>query len=128
MKQITINKKEEGNKIIIDVKLPERRYSKYQIHYFSNSELNEYLKEEGILLSEYELESQTEKQLTSYSTKGLEPNLEGTWVFSKIEEKQEENLNKSKPRTYKKRRTKKTNIPLPRSCTCARTSLQTKTQ
>ena len=106
MKQIIINKTEEDNKLIIDVKLPARKYTKDPVQEFSNSELNQYLIEEGISLSDYELESQTDAQLTSYSTKGLSPNLEGTWVFSKIEKK-EEKLNKSKSQTYKKRRAKK---------------------
>ena len=106
MKQIIINKKEEKDKLIVDVKLPERKFTKDPVQEFSNSELNQYLAEEGILLSDYELETQSETFLTSYSTKGLSPNLEGTWVFKKID-KEEEKLNKTKPQTYKKRRTKK---------------------
>ena len=106
MKQIIINKTEKDDKLIVDVKLPARAYARDPVVEFSNSELNEYLKEQGIVLSNYELESQSSQSLTSYSTKGLNPNLEGTWVFNKIP-KQEEKLNKSKSQTYKKRRTKK---------------------
>lgn len=106
MKKININKTEKDDKLIIDVQLQSRRYSKEPSQQFSNSELIQYLKEEGISLSEYELESQPDQVLNSYSTKGLEPNLEGTWIFKK-NEKKEEKLNKTKPRTYKKGRTKK---------------------
>ena len=107
MKQITINKTEEDGKMIIDVKLPARKYARDPVQEFSNSELQEYLKQEGIILSEYELESQTSKLLTSYSTKGQQPNLEGTWVFNKTV-KVEKTLNKRKSQSYKKSKTKKT--------------------
>ena len=106
MKQIIINKLEKDDKLIVDVKLPERKFTKDPVQEFSNSELNQYLIEEGILLADYELESQSENILTSYSTKGLSPTLEGTWIFKKIT-KTEEKLNKTKSQPYKKRRTKK---------------------
>lgn len=106
MKQIIIKKTEEDGKMIVDVKLPARKYARDPVQEFSNSELQEYLKQEGVTLSDYELQSQTCKTLTSYNTKGQQPNLEGTWVFNKIEKK-EEILNKNKPQTYKKSKTKK---------------------
>ena len=106
MKQIIIDKNEKDDKLIVNVKLPERKYARDPIQPFSNSELLEYLKEEGILLADYELKDQPKYDLTSYSTKGLLPNLEGTWVFNKVAKK-EENLNKSQSQTYKKKRTKK---------------------
>lgn len=106
MKKININKTEKDDKLIIDVQLQARRYSKEPSQQFSNSELNQYLKEEGISLSEYDLESQPDQVLNSYSTKGLEPNLEGTWIFKK-NEIIEEKVNKIKSQSYKKGRTKK---------------------
>jgi hypothetical protein len=106
MKQIIINKTEEDRKMIVDVKLPARKYARDPVQEFSNSELQEYLKQEGVILSDYELQSQTCKILTSYSTKGQQPNLEGTWVFNKIEKK-EESLNKKSSQTYKKSKAKK---------------------
>ncbi len=104
MKQIIIDKNEKDNKLIVNVKLPERKYARDPIQQFSNSELLEYLKTEGILLSDYELKEHPKHDLSSYSTKGLSPKLEGTWVFNKIDE---EKVNKSDSQTYKKRRTKK---------------------
>ena len=106
MKQIIINKTEKDNKLIVDVRLPARAYSRDPVIEFSNSELVEYLTEQGIILTDYELESQSSNALTSYNTKGLSPNLEGTWIFNKID-KEEEKLNKQKSQTYKKQRTKK---------------------
>lgn len=106
MKQIIIDKNEKDNQLIVNVKLPERKYARDPVQQFSNSELLEYLKEEGIVLSEYELKEKPKGELTSYSTKGLLPNLEGTWIFDKVAEK-EKKLNKSDSQPYKKRRTKK---------------------
>jgi hypothetical protein len=106
MKEIKIDKTEKDDQLIVNVELPARKYSADPIHQFSNSELNQYLTEQGIILSEYELQSQTNKHLSSYSTKGIKPSLEGTWIFNKIN-KVEEKMNKPKPQTYKKRRTKK---------------------
>ena len=106
MKHIIINKNEEDNKLIVNVKLPERKYARDPIQQFSNSELLEYLRQEGVLLTDYVLKEQPRHDLSSYSTKGLVPNLEGTWVFNKIAKK-EENLNKSESQPYKKKRTKK---------------------
>ena len=106
MKEIKINKIEKDEQLIVNVELPARKYATDPVHQFSNSELNQYLTEQGIILSEYELQSQTNKHLSSYSTKGIKPSLEGTWVFNKVS-KVEEKMNKSKSQTYKKRRTKK---------------------
>ena len=106
MKQIIINKTEEDGKMIVDVKLPERKFAKDPVQEFSNSELQQYLKEQGVVLSEYQLIEQTDKVLSSYSTKGLNPNLEGTWIFEKIEKK-EKSLNKKKSQTYRKSKAKK---------------------
>lgn len=106
MKQIIINKKEEDGKLVVNVKLPERIYAREPVQEFSNSELQEHLKQEGFILSDYELQSQTSKALSSYSTKGQQPNLEGTWIFNKIEKK-EESLNKKETQSYKKSKVKK---------------------
>jgi len=106
MKEIKIDKIENDEQLIVNVELPARRYANDPVQQFSNSELNQYLKEQGITLSEYELQSRTNEHLTSYSTKGLKPTLEGTWVFNKID-KVEEKVNKPSTQTYKKRRTKK---------------------
>ena len=106
MKQIIINKNEKDNKLIVNVKLPERKYARDPIQQFSNSELLEYLKEEGVSLSDYQIEDQPKHGLTSYSTKGLLPNLEGTWIFAKVVKK-EEKVNKSNSQPYKKKRVKK---------------------
>ena len=106
MKEIKIKKTEKDNKLIVNVELPIRRYARDPVQEFSNSELNQYLKEQGVLLSEYELDSQTSEHLTSYSTKGLDAKLQGTWVFNKVVDK-EEKVNKPKSQTYKNRRTKK---------------------
>ena len=106
MKQIIINKNEEDNKLIVNVKLPERKFARDPIQQFSNSELLEYLKEEGVSLSDYKIEEQQQYELTSYSTKGLLPKLEGTWIFTKVVKK-EEKVNKSDSQPYKKKRVKK---------------------
>jgi hypothetical protein len=106
MKEIKIKKTEKDDRLIVNVELPARKYTREPVQEFSNSELNQYLKEQGIILSEYEVESQTNEYLTSYSTKGLQPKLEGTWIFNKINKK-EEKMNKLQTQTYKKGRTKK---------------------
>ena len=106
MKQIIINKNEEDNKLIVNVKLPERKFARDPIQQFSNSELLEYLKEEGVSLSDYKIEEQPKYEVTSYSTKGLLPKLEGTWIFTKVVKK-EEKVNKSDSQPYKKKRVKK---------------------
>tara|TARA_R110002153_G_scaffold69389_2_gene183490 strand:- start:743 stop:1072 length:330 start_codon:yes stop_codon:yes gene_type:complete len=106
MKEIKIKKTEKDDKLIVNVKLPARRYARDPVYEFSNSELIQYLKEQGVTLSDYQAESQSSEYLTSYSTKGLEPKLQGTWVFNKIN-KVEEKMNKPKSQTYKKRKSKK---------------------
>ena len=106
MKEIKIKKTEKDDKLIVNVKLPVRRYARDPVYEFSNSELIQYLKEQGVTLSDYQAESQSSEYLTSYSTKGLEPKLQGTWVFNKIN-KVDEKMNKPKSQTYKKRKSKK---------------------
>jgi len=101
MKDIIINKKHDNDKLIVDVKLPARRYVNDPIYEFSNSELQDYLKKEGYILGDYELESQTNYRLTSYTNKANPPILEGTWTFNK---KKKEKVNKKIPKTYKKKR------------------------
>jgi hypothetical protein len=100
MKDIIIKKKQDKNKLIVDVKLPARMYINDPVYEFSNSELQAYLKKEGYVLEDYELESQTNKYLTSYTNKANPPILEGTWVFAKKETKK---MNKKNPGTYKKK-------------------------
>lgn len=111
MKEIKINKTKNDNQLIIDVKLPERKYVRDPVQTFSNSELLQYLSEQNISLEEYDLTSQTHKNLTSYATKGVEPKLEGTWIFEKKKEEKEEieenNLNKKESQSYKKSKVKK---------------------
>jgi len=108
MKEIKINKTEKNNQLIIDVKLPERKYVRDPVQTFSNSEMLQYLSEQNICLDEYYLKSQTHKDLTSYATKGIVPKLEGTWIFEKKKEEiQENNLNKQEIQSYKKSKVKK---------------------
>lgn len=98
MKEIKFNKQTKGNEIIIDVELPRRHWAKDPIINFSNSEMNTYLESEGIKLEEYEVTS-SPSSLSSYSDKKNEPNLEGTWIFKK---KQQKKTNKSKLQTSNK--------------------------
>ena len=105
MKKYNIQVKQEKEKILVDVELPRRHMSRDPVIEFSNSELLEYMKTEGISLEEYDLTEQTSPYLTSYSTKTTEPTLEGTWVFSK---KVEKKVNKKTSRTYNKSKVKKT--------------------
>mgnify|MGYP001433864233 CR=1 FL=1 len=105
MKKYNVQITEEKEKILVDVALHRRQFSKDPTVQFSNSELLEYLKEEGVNLEEYELTDQTKPFLTSYSTKGTEPALEGTWIFEK---KSEKKMNKKTSRTYNKSKVKKT--------------------
>ena len=100
MKDINIKSKQDKNKLIVEVKLPPRRYISDPIYEFSNSELQAYLIKEGYILEDYELESETNKHLTSYTNKANPPILEGTWVFTKKETKK---MNKKNPETYKKK-------------------------
>tara|TARA_R110001599_G_scaffold341315_1_gene562261 strand:- start:267 stop:590 length:324 start_codon:yes stop_codon:yes gene_type:complete len=100
MKEIIIKNRQSKNKLIVDVKLPARRYISDQVVEFSNSELQAYLKKEGYVLEDYELESKTNESLTSYTNKANPPILEGTWVFMKKETKK---VNKKNPGTYKKK-------------------------
>jgi len=98
MKEIKFNKQTKGNELIVDVELPRRHWSKDPIISFSNSEMNAYLESEGIKIEDYEVTS-APSSLTSYSDKKNEPNLQGTWVFKK---KQQKKPNKPKPQTSNK--------------------------
>ena len=87
MKEIKFDKKEKDNKLVIEVELPVRKYVREPVIEFSNSDMIEYLKNAGIKVENYELESQTKTRLTSYSDKANKPILSGTWTFSKKIEK-----------------------------------------
>tara|TARA_Y100001938_G_C8079670_1_gene428291 strand:- start:410 stop:736 length:327 start_codon:yes stop_codon:yes gene_type:complete len=99
MKEIRFNKTQNDNELVIDVELPRRKFASEPVIRFSNSEMMEYLANEGIKLEDYELTSQTHPSLTSYADKKNEPILDGTWVFKK---KVIKKVNKPKQRTYNK--------------------------
>lgn len=105
MKEIKFNKKESGDKLIVDVELPKRILDREPIMQFSNSDMIKYLEESGIKLENYELSSQTSDVLTSYADKRNEPKLSGTWIFTKKEEKK---VNKKTTRSYNKKDINKT--------------------
>ena len=100
MKEIKFNKKEEGDKLIVDVELPRKFFVRDPSIEFSNSDMINYLKECNIKVEEYDLTSQTSASLTSYCDKANEPRLTGTWVFTKKEEKK---VNKKPVRSYNKK-------------------------
>ena len=100
MKDIKFNKREEGDKLIVDVELPRRILIREPVINFSNSQMIEYLKECGVKVEEYELSSQTRDSLTSYSDKRNDPILKGTWTFVKKEDKK---VNKKTTRSYNKK-------------------------
>jgi len=102
MKKIAIIKKDEGDKLTVTVKLAKRQYAREAPDSFSNSDMLEYLKQEGYLLEEYENEEMPRSELTSYDTKARDPILEGTWVFKK----KKKSLNKDKSQSYNKSKTK----------------------
>ena len=83
MKEIKFNKKEEGDKLIVDVELPERVFVREPVMNFSNSDMIKYLEESGVKIESYELSSQTADTLTSYADKANKPKLSGTWIFTK---------------------------------------------
>ena len=100
MKNIKFNTKKNNNQLIVEVELPERQYVKDPVINFSNSDLLTYLETTGVKLSDYELTSTTNQNLTSYSNKVQEPVLTGVWTFDKIEEKK---VNKKPARAYNKK-------------------------
>ena len=102
MKQIKFNKTEKNDKLTVNVKLPRRMYDSEPVINFSNSELIEYLNNEGIDLATYELSEQSQASLTSYADKANEPNLNGTWVFTKKVQKTQKRVNKKKTQAYNK--------------------------
>tara|TARA_B100001113_G_C21100348_1_gene618483 strand:+ start:1304 stop:1636 length:333 start_codon:yes stop_codon:yes gene_type:complete len=101
MKEIKFNKKTKGNEIIVDVELPRREWKKDPIINFSNSEMVEYLANEGIKVEDYEVSS-SPNYLTSYSDKKNEPILQGTWTFKKKSTTETKKVNKTKTRAYNK--------------------------
>ena len=105
MKEIKFNKKEEGDKLIVDVELPEKLFVREPVINFSNSDMIKYLEESGVKIESYELSSQTADTLTSYADKRNEPKLSGTWIFTKKEEKK---VNKKITRSYNKKDINKT--------------------
>ncbi len=100
MKEIKLNKTQKGNDLIVEVELPQRRFIKDPVVEFSNSDLLAYLKQEGIVLQDYDMSDRTHEYLTSHSNKSQEPILSGKWVFTK---KQKEKVNKRTTKTYNKR-------------------------
>lgn len=107
MKKVKIDKKIEGDSIILDVQLQKRAYVKEPVVEFSNSDMIEYLKTQGHKLEDFELTSRTRDRLTSYEDKGNPPHLTGRWVFTKKkstenEAKQEKKVNKTQQRPYNK--------------------------
>ena len=108
MKTIKISKKTNGNQLVVDVELPARRFANDPVHEFSNSELQDYLTREGIVLSQYEEPTASTTSLSSYSTKnGSPPKLTGTWIFEKkappVEKKVEKKVNKKITRASNKK-------------------------
>jgi len=102
MKQIKFNKRVTEDKLIVDVSLPRRIYASEPVINFSNSELLTYLEEQNINILEYEPVEEPNHYLTSYSNKGVQPLLEGTWTFQKKEQKVQKKVNKRKTQTYNK--------------------------
>ena len=100
MKEIKLNKTQKGNDLIVEVELPQRQFIKDPVVEFSNSDLLAYLKQEGIVLQDYDMSDRTHEYLTSHSNKSQEPILSGKWVFTK---KQKEKVNKRTAKTYNKR-------------------------
>ena len=100
MKEIKLNKTQKGNDLIVEVELPRRQFIKDPVVEFSNSDLLAYLKQEGIVLQDYDMSDRTHEYLTSHSNKSQEPILSGKWVFTK---KQKEKVNKRTAKTYNKR-------------------------
>jgi len=98
MSQIKFKKKQSANQITIDVALPPRRYINEPVIEFSNSEMIEYLQNEGIVVEDYELSDQTHAFLTSYSNKVNPPALEGSWTYTK---KQQKSFSKSRKKMNK---------------------------
>ena len=103
MKEIKFNKTIKEDELIVDVKLPRRKFSKEPVIQFSNSEMLEYLANEGIAIEEYDITDQPPSYLTSYADKRNEPILDGTWTFKK---KVQKKVNKPKTRSYNKSKTK----------------------
>lgn len=97
MKKQHIEIREEKDKMLVDVRLPVRVLSREPVSDLTNSELIQYLKDQGIKMEDYELKEQTLPYLTNYSTKGTSAKLEGTWTFEK---KTKKRVNKKKSQTY----------------------------
>ena len=108
MKEIKFDKKENGNQLVVDVKLPQRVWANEPVVEFSNSDMINYLNECGVKLEEYDLTSQTRDTLTSYSDKANKPRLDGTWVFTKKEIPEVKKVNKKPTRSYNKSKEKNT--------------------
>ena len=100
MKEIKLNKTQKGDDLIVEVELPRRQFIKDPVVEFSNSDLLAYLKQEGIVLQDYDMSDRTHEYLTSHSNKSQEPILSGKWIFTK---KQKEKVNKRTTKTYNKR-------------------------
>ncbi len=101
MKEIKFNKKTKGSELIVDVELPRRDWARDPVVNFTNSEMNEYLRKEGIKVEDYEVTS-APTYLTSYGDTKNEPILEGTWTFKKKTTTETKKVNKTKTRAYNK--------------------------
>tara|TARA_R110002126_G_scaffold30962_3_gene100341 strand:+ start:961 stop:1296 length:336 start_codon:yes stop_codon:yes gene_type:complete len=104
MKEIKFNKNQTPDQIMIEVSLPNRIYASEPVVNFSNSEMIEYLKQQHIDISEYELSKSPEYTLTSKADKRNDPRLQGTWIFKKKENKvqPQKKMNKRKAQAYNK--------------------------
>lgn len=108
MKEIKFDKKETNNELIIEVLLPTRKWASEPVINFSNSEMNEYLKQQSVDVSNYNLHEAPTLGLTSYSDKKNNPRLTGTWTFKKLEKeiinttKTQKKVNKRKAQAYNK--------------------------
>ena len=102
MKEVKFDKKEDENSLVIQVELPRRELGRDPVIEFSNSDMIEYLKNAGIKVENYELESQTKTSLTSYADKRNKPILTGTWTFTKKQKPVEKKVNKKPNRSYNK--------------------------
>lgn len=100
MKEIKFNTTKNNNQLIVEVELPERKFVRDPVIQFSNSDLLTYLETTGVKLTDYELKSTTNQNLTSYSNKVQDPVLTGVWTFEK---KQDKKVNKKNNRTYNKK-------------------------
>lgn len=108
MKEIKFNKKETNSELIIEVSLPSRKWASDPVINFSNSEMIEYMEQQNLDTSKYNLQEAPALGLTSYSDKKNNPRLTGIWTFKKSEPKvtkttkPQKRVNKRKAQAYNK--------------------------